>query len=228
MAYLDENGLAHYHEELEGIFVKDVQVNGTSVVSDGVANVPVADDSTIGVAKFGASYGVGIGSGGQAYISQATSAQVKTGTAGFRPIAPEHQHEATFYGLAKAAGDTTQALSNNTVGTYTNEAKTAISGMLGFDAAVVTTVTVSGTDLIITAVNNTSYNCGEISTLDFTPCENGVCSVVFTSGSSATILTVPNTVLWPDWFDPDNLDTDTIYEINIRDGIYGAVIQWNA
>ena len=37
----------------------------------------------------------------------------------------------TFYGLAKAAGDTTQALSNNAVGTYTDDAKTAIKSMIG-------------------------------------------------------------------------------------------------
>ena len=37
----------------------------------------------------------------------------------------------TFYGLAKAAGDTTQASSNNAVGTYTDDAKTAIKTMIG-------------------------------------------------------------------------------------------------
>ena len=36
-----------------------------------------------------------------------------------------------FYGLAKAAGDTTQANSGNPVGTYTEEAKAAIRAMLG-------------------------------------------------------------------------------------------------
>jgi hypothetical protein len=36
-----------------------------------------------------------------------------------------------FYGLAKAAGDTTQASSGNPVGTYTEEAKAAIRAMLG-------------------------------------------------------------------------------------------------
>lgn len=38
-------------------------------------------------------------------------------------------------GLAKAAGDTTQAQSANTAGTYTPEAKTAIRTMLGIDTA---------------------------------------------------------------------------------------------
>ena len=36
-----------------------------------------------------------------------------------------------FYGMAKAAGDLTQALSDNEVGTYTDEAKIAIQKMLG-------------------------------------------------------------------------------------------------
>lgn len=40
-----------------------------------------------------------------------------------------------FYGLAKAAGDTTQSASSNTVGAYTDDAKTAIRAMLGIDTA---------------------------------------------------------------------------------------------
>jgi hypothetical protein len=38
---------------------------------------------------------------------------------------------AAFYGLARVAGDTTQANTIGNVGIYTSEAKTAIKGMLG-------------------------------------------------------------------------------------------------
>jgi len=41
--------------------VTDVQVNGTSVVSSGVANVPVMDANTLGVAKVGANLSVTAG-----------------------------------------------------------------------------------------------------------------------------------------------------------------------
>ena len=46
-------------------------------------------------------------------------------------VSPTWQHESAFYGLAKAAGDTTQASSSNAVGTYTDAAKGAIQKMLG-------------------------------------------------------------------------------------------------
>jgi len=65
----------------------------------------------------------------------ATSLAIKYGTNKWNPIVSEHQHESTFYGLAKAAGDSTQSQSNNAVGTYTTEAKAAIRSMLGAAAS---------------------------------------------------------------------------------------------
>ena len=44
---------------------------------------------------------------------------------------PVKQHRSVFYGLACAAGDTTQSESSNPVGQYTDEAKAAIRAMLG-------------------------------------------------------------------------------------------------
>ena len=55
-------------------------------------------------------------------------------TQGRKPIVPTHQHEAAFYGLARASGDTTQANADTTlypVGTYTDDAKEAIQQMIG-------------------------------------------------------------------------------------------------
>lgn len=96
-------------------------------------------------------------------------------------------------------------------------------------AALVTPepVTVSGSTPNITAAANTRYICGTVSTLTFTPSATGICDVQFTSGSTPTVLTVPSTVLWPDWFDPTALEANTVYEINIMDGEYGAVAAWS-
>lgn len=96
-------------------------------------------------------------------------------------------------------------------------------------AALVTPepVTVSGSTPSITAQANTRYICGTVTTLTFTPSATGICDVRFTSGSTATVLTVPSTVLWPDWFDQTALEANTRYEINIMDGIYGAVAAWS-
>ena len=85
-------------------------------------------------------------------------------------------------------------------------------------------VTVSGTTPSITALSGVRYVCGEVATLDITPCVSGICDIFFISGSTATVLTLPNTVKFPDGtFTPE---ANTAYEINILDGIYGVVMAW--
>jgi hypothetical protein len=111
--------------------VQDVQINGTSIVENGVANVPVASPTEFGVTKATGSYGIGIRNDGGLSIIRATTGQIKSGTSGTAPITTYVQHESTFYGLAKSAGDTTQSQSSNAVGTYTEDAKIAIQKMLG-------------------------------------------------------------------------------------------------
>lgn len=85
--------------------------------------------------------------------------------------------------------------------------------------------TVSGSTPVITGVDGVRYVCGEVTTLSITPPESGCISVVFESGSTPTVLTVPNTVQFPDWFDPTSLEANTIYEINIADDL-GVVATW--
>ena len=86
------------------------------------------------------------------------------------------------------------------------------------------TVTVSGTTPTITAQADYRYVCGEVATLDFTPSATGICDVVFTSGSTPTVVTLPSTVKFPDG--AFTAEADTTYEINILDGVYGAVMSW--
>lgn len=87
-------------------------------------------------------------------------------------------------------------------------------------------INVPGTDVTITGVANTRYICGEVSTISITPPASGIIDVIFTSGSSVAVLTVPSTVLWSNGFDPTSLEANTTYEINILDGVYGAVMTW--
>ena len=112
--------------------VEDVQINGTSIVSDRVANVPLADANTIGLMRVG--YGlVYDNTDKRTNVSFASINAVKDGLNGVSALSPARQHLSTFYGLAKAAGDTTQSQSSDQVGTYTSEAKTAIRTMLGLE-----------------------------------------------------------------------------------------------
>lgn len=123
-AYVDQN---------EG--VKDVQVNGSSVVTNGVANVPVGNTSSHGVVKESTdNLGVGIYTSqsqlGNLYVKKATDYQVKQGTSQFCPVVPSNQHKSVFYGLAKLAGADMSG-SSNAVGTFTDEAKLKIQQMIG-------------------------------------------------------------------------------------------------
>ena len=91
------------------------------------------------------------------------------------------------------------------------------------------TVTVSGATPSITALDGIQYICGEVSTLDITLPASGCIDVVFTSGSTPTVLTVtpPNgvTVKWANGFDPTALEANATYEINIKDGL-GVAVGW--
>lgn len=88
--------------------------------------------------------------------------------------------------------------------------------------------TVSGTTPSITGEPNVQYVCGEVNTISITPPSSGMIDVFFTSGSTAAVLTVPNTVKWPEWFDATSLETNTVYEIMITNGVYGSVATWAA
>lgn len=91
--------------------------------------------------------------------------------------------------------------------------------------AVTKTETVSGSTPAITAVENTRYICGEVSTLAITLPASGIIDVVFESGSTATVLTITGTVSWANDFDATALDANTIYEISIADGL-GVACAW--
>ena len=206
--------------------VKDVTVNGTSVLDSetGVAEIPVATNSTLGVVGVSNIFnGITVSAGGWLSTNPAPSANVKNGTASNMPIVPAHQHESTFYGLAKAAGDTTQSQSANAVGTYTPEAALAIRNMIGATGESAS-ITVTGTDPVIQASSNARYICGEVATLSFTPCSVGICEVIFTSGTTPTVMApLPETVQMPEWF---AVEANHTYEISVIDGVYGSVMVW--
>lgn len=112
--------------------VSDVQIHNTSIVQNGIANIPFAGGSIAGTVRVGSAGGLYVNpNNGVLQASASLTNEVKAGTEGFKCIVPLHQHEAAFYGLAKAAGDSTQAASDNAVGTYTADASAAIRTMLG-------------------------------------------------------------------------------------------------
>ena len=103
--------------------------SATIDLSNYVQKTDYASDSNAGVMKIGS--GVTVNANGFLYTVEPTDNQIKAGTISYTPIPPKKQHQATFYGMAKAAGDDTQSQSSNPVGTYTDAAKMAILNMLG-------------------------------------------------------------------------------------------------
>jgi len=143
-------------QEIAGLIdapVEDVQVNNTSIVTDGVANIPIASSVETGVIKIG-SGDLGIAmSGDTPFLIGASSNHIKSASPARRPIFANMQHESAFYGLAKAAGDTTMPNSGNAVGTYTPEALIAIQKMLGVYQAPFRTIK----EITITEETKTVY-----------------------------------------------------------------------
>lgn len=126
----------------------DVQINGTSIVDNGVADIPKATYSTLGVIKPNMTYGTGVNDNGELFLSATEDSNIKAGINQYKPIPATKQHLAVFYGLAKAAGDTTQSASSNAVGTYTDEAKAAIKTMLGIDTITVDSIPTTEIDTL--------------------------------------------------------------------------------
>ena len=126
----DDSG--HYTKPANGIPAADL-------AETYVKPTDYATTSTAGVVKVCSSNyytGVTIDNGGAVIIRPAKYAEIKAGTEARVPIVPGSQNVATFYGLAKAAGDTTQSLSDNAIGTYTSDALDAIHAMLDIKPGV--------------------------------------------------------------------------------------------
>lgn len=203
--------------------VQDVQVNGVSVLdAQGVANVPIGNglQYTNGSLHIKTdAYSPISFNNGAVRSSGATAAVIKDPENNYgqnaKPVSASNAKYAAFFGLAAAAGDTTQKNQAGTdTGTYTETAKSKISDMLSAP------VSVSGTTPTITALSGIQYVCGEVSTLDITLPASGIVDVVFTSGSTPTVLTITPptgmTVEWANGFDSTALEADTLYELNIK------------
>ena len=67
--------------------VEDVQINSTSIVSNGVANIPIAGATTLGVIKCGG-YGLQMMEGGVIQLVPATDSVIEAKTSGYNPLTP--------------------------------------------------------------------------------------------------------------------------------------------
>ena len=78
----------------------DVQINGTSIVESGVANIPLAAHDKVGVLKIGGvSYGLYIGANGVLTLSPASQSDIAEKTNTYKPLSPKHLDYAIKVGL---------------------------------------------------------------------------------------------------------------------------------
>ena len=212
------------------IAISDVITPGTNCELAPIDGHYVRDTDYAGINKHGVVKVDGLGlsvnqANGELFLYKAQDNNIKAGTTPYFAIVPETQHKSVFYALSKLAG-VDLANGSDTVGVYPQSSKTAIQTMLGIEADIPLIEEVSGTTPSITGMPNVRYICGTCSLLTITPPASGSIVVRFTSGSTPTVLTVPNTVKFPVWFDYTSLEADTTYEIIITDGVYGGVMSW--
>ena len=119
---------------------------------------------------------------------------------------PAYQNNSKWYSDAAA-------LSEATVKTL------MLSGMLVHEDLV-------STDVILSADEETRYIYGELYSLFISSLPStGIVDISFTSGTTPTVLVLPETAIVPEWFDPTDLNANTYYSLSIED--YKVVVsEW--
>ena len=94
---------------------------------------------------------------------------------------------------------------------------------IGGEPAPTVVTDLSSTSITLEAAANTVYNYGTLTSLTVSSFPaTGEFSITFTSGATATVLSVPNTMIMPDSF---AVEANTRYEIDCKDG-YAVVGSW--
>jgi hypothetical protein len=133
----------------------------------------------------------------------------------------------TEWGAAGAQIDDTATTGDTDKAWSADKLTTQFSNVM---SAIGANVTVTGSTPSITAVAENRYICGEVAELTIVVPASGCVDVVFTSGSTPTVLTVTPptgmTVVWANDFDPTALEANTTYELNILNGSLGVACEW--
>lgn len=77
--------------DLSSYKTKDVEVNGNSIVENGVADIPIANTNDMyGLMKGNASFGISVTSNGSLAVSKADTQSINTRASSYRPIVPNN------------------------------------------------------------------------------------------------------------------------------------------
>lgn len=175
--------------------LQDATVDGTSIVNNGVAVIPIAAQNVYGVVKLGSTTsGLQIASAtGNIGIVAATENNLNEKTNAYRPVVSTNLDYATKRGLAY-----------NSV-TLTDAEKESACSWLGAEKTPNTEAITSGTSF--ECADNTIYDGGSSAIANVTctlpatiPADYSV-QINFTSGTTATTFTYDNSIKWVDGCD---------------------------
>ena len=115
--------------------------------------------------------------------------------------------------------DETATYQSGTVGKALTDQKNAIDQK----ETKTTYTTLSGTTVTQTGEDHVMYLCGELATLSFTAPQTGITAIRFTSGTTATVVTLTRITMPDDW---TGAEANKTYEINVLDG-KGVYASWS-
>lgn len=133
---------------------------------------------------------------------------------------PQSRIEDLLWQLLEQGGggsaDVTPAAVAAAIGNMTQEQLSQVLEDIGAEPLPIADVVI-GTTPTIAAADNHIYTCGEVTSLTITGGTTGEYIVVFTSGTTATVLNLSQALedMMPDGF---SVEANTKYEINVRDG----------
>lgn len=123
---IDENGHAVLEAvDAKTVGVQDVKISGSSVVTSGVANMPIATTSKLGVVKVENNGGVSVSSGGIINVRQAIPPSIDARTSSTNPITPVNLDYAVKAAMTDGKG-----------AEWTDEEKQAAQVRMGLSDAV--------------------------------------------------------------------------------------------
>lgn len=77
----------------------------------------------------------------------------------------------------------------------------------------------TSTDVTLEVENGVRYIYGALNTLTVSAYpRTGIADIIFDSGATATVVTLPSGLTLPVWFDPTDIEVNTRYELNFADG----------
>lgn len=233
---------------VEGGTATDVQINGSSITVSGTANIVTEGVYNASTNKIATMSDIPDTSNFITKSVDDLTNYTKTSDLGSlatkntvnyetevtnKPTIPSQVTEETVSGwgftkntgtYSKPSGGIPKSDLSSAVQTSLGKADTSIqpNDLINYQLKPITQ-NIAGTSATITPIDNTIYQCGELTDITITnPTATGMYVIIFTSGSTPTTSTFPSSIIGIEQF---SAEANTRYEINVKDG-YALVGSW--